>query len=217
MVFISRVHGAPNVLETANFVWPKSAFVFTVESRAHRHIKASVSLVRVYTWLHLVRTYVFTDRWIRETLLTAAGGRPDGPPNAAKGSTGCSLHKSSSSSCTRARVCKQVSQCVLHTHHETGSYNVTVQEPAPVLHTQLSHQHTDRRLTKVNTKVPKKSVDGGHTMPPCPTWLGSVLPRACLRHANRQLTHRRHCLPLVATPATCSPRKLLRLQRFEAA
>ena len=69
--------------------------------------------------------------------------------------TSCSLHKSSWSSCTRARVCKQVSQCVLHTHHETGSYNVTVQESAPVLHTQLSHQHTDRRLTKVNTKVPK--------------------------------------------------------------
>ena len=101
--------------------------------------------------------------------------------------TGCSLHKSSWSSCTRARVCKELSRGALHTPHESRTYNVTVQEPAPVLHTQLSHQHTDRRLTKVNTKVPKKSVDGGHTMPPCPTWLGSVLP--CVPPARQPPAH----------------------------
>ena len=45
--------------------------------------------------------------------------------------------------CSRARKRKELSKCVMTTHHESTSYNVTVHESLSVLNVYRAHQHTE--------------------------------------------------------------------------
>ena len=78
--------------------------------------------------------------------------------------TSCPRDKSSWSVCSRAPKRKELSKCVMTTHHESTSYNVTVHESLSVLNVYRAHLHisTHRNCTRQSpdTRIQKSEKIG---------------------------------------------------------